>query len=459
MKFLDEKYFETANKNREECRKQALVQRNYLTNESTAKYHGRAVYTMFMPKLFSEKETEKFKSIVEMSNRIFNKVIKRYCENAEFRKAFGFSKELEELILLDNGYENVIPVSRIDIFFNEDEKSSDYMNFKFCEINTDGSSAMNEDRELVTAVKKTGVFNEFEKEYELKSFELFDSLVDEFLKIYETYGKKVENPNIVITDFTENATSEEFKQFKKAFERKNLNCEIVDIRDFEYQNGVLKTPNKMKVDLVYRRAVTADIMKNYDFIQPFLNAVKDGAVCLMGSFRTQVVHTKTLFEVLCNTKLTSLFLEKDELEFIENHIPKTFELSRENKLINIDEIKKERKKWIVKPTDSYGSKNVLSGVECENDEEWAEFIDNCLELDDKYIVQEFITPYRSKNLDFIDGNGFEDIKEYFNLTGLFSYGGKFSGVYSRVAQNEVISTVYSEIALPSFCVSERKNSI
>ena len=98
-------------------------------------------------------------------------------------------------------------------------------------------------------------------------------------------------------------------------------------------------------------------------------------------------------------------------------------------------------------------------MECENDEEWAEFIDNCLELDDKYIVQEFITPYKSKNLDFIDGNGFEDVKEYFNLTGLFSYGGKFSGVYSRVAQNEVISTIYSEIALPSFCVSERKNNI
>lgn len=459
MKLLDEEYFKLASKNKKDCRKQALVQRNYLVNESTAKYHGRAVYTLFMPKLFSRQETEKFENIVEMSNRIFNKVVERYCKNADFRSAFGFSKELEELILLDNGYGNVIPVSRIDIFFNEDEKSQDYMNFKFCEINTDGSSAMNEDRELVTAVKKTGVFSEFEKQYDLKSFELFDSLAEEFVKLYQNYDKKVDNPNIVITDFTENATSEEFKQFKKAFERRNLNCEIVDIRELKYENGVLKTPDGTRVDLVYRRAVTGDIMKNYEFVQPFINAVKDGAVCLMGSFRTQIVHTKTLFEVLCNTELTSLFLEKDELDFIEKHIPKTFELSRENNLICIDEIKKERKKWIVKPTDSYGSKNVLSGVECENDEEWAEFIDNCLELDDKYIVQEFITPYKSKNLDFIDGNGFEDIKEYFNLTGLFSYGGKFSGVYSRVAQNEVISTIYSEIALPSFCVSERKNNI
>ena len=53
MKKFDDEYFALAASVPEVCRKAALRQRSYLVHESTARYHGRVVYTLFMPKLFS----------------------------------------------------------------------------------------------------------------------------------------------------------------------------------------------------------------------------------------------------------------------------------------------------------------------------------------------------------------------------------------------------------------------
>ena len=67
-------------------------------------------------------------------------------------------------------------------------------------------------------------------------------------------------------------------------------------------------------------------------------------------------------------------------------------------------------------------------------------------------MQEFVTPYVTKNTDFSEDNKYCN---YSNLTGLFLYGGHFRGIYSRVSKTEIISTQYSEITLASMAVSER----
>lgn len=456
MKKFDDEYFALATADPEASRKAALRQRSYLVNESTARYHGRVVYTVFMPKLFSGAEVIRMKEICAASMQIFDKVIARYETDAAFRAAFGFPRELEELILLDPGYGRVLPVSRIDIFFNEDEKSPDYMDFHFCEINTDGSSAMNEDRELVLSLQDQPVFQAFSRRHTVKPFELFDSLCRSFLALYAKtpFAAGRPQPNVAIVDFNESATSEEFLQFQKAFERLGVMCEVCDIRELTFDGRALTTKSGMPVDLVYRRAVTSDILRHFDEVGAFVAAAKSRAVCLMGGFKTQIIHSKTLFEVLCDRRLTEKFLTPEELDFIDRHVPKTYALRADNPLIDLEAVKRERQKWIIKPAESYGSRGVLSGVECETQAEWAEFIDQCLALDEKYILQQFIEPYCSRNLDFIDGDGFRDVKDYYNLTGMFCYAGQFAGLYSRVAAGEIISTIYSEIALPSFLVEE-----
>lgn len=415
----------------------------YIQN-STAKYHGRCVRTLYMPKLFTLDEVDLFERLIDTLYGIFYKVMDRYQTDAEYRRLFGFDKRLEKLILREPTYDCPLPVARIDIFLNEETGE-----FYFCEFNTDGSSAMNEDRELNNAIKLTKAYQEFAAKHELKTFELFDSWVEEFLAIYASFKHKKANPHVAIIDFMESATNEEFKIFAKAFEKHGISTEICEIRDLTYEDGVLKSPSGIGIDVIYRRAVTSDIMKHFDEVQPFIRAVVEEKVCLIGDFRTQIVHNKVLYKILHDER-TKVFLTEEENSYVEAHVP--FTVSLEDGKFDYEEVISHKNNWIIKPEDSYGSKGVHAGVEC-NDGEWKQFVDEC--INQGYILQQFCMPYESDNIDLVKDPD-ATFRPYCNLTGLFVYNGRFRGCYSRISQSEIISTQYSEMALPTIVVQERE---
>ena len=369
-----------------------------------------------------------------------------YAKDEDYRRLFGFEPKLEELILREPTYDSPIPIARIDIFYNEETGD-----FKFCEFNTDGTSAMNEDRELNIAIQKTKAYQQMAETHEFKSFELFDSWVETFLEIYHSSQNPKEHPNVAIVDFMENATEMEFQIFAEHFRMHGCNAQLCEIRDLVYQDGALYTPDGMQVDAIYRRAVTSDIMKHYEEVGDFIAAVKDNAVCLIGDFRTQIAHNKILYKIL-HLPQTQVFLTEEENAFVKAHVPMTYSIHDER--LNIEEILTEKDKWILKPEDSYGSQGIHAGVEC-NAEEWKEyFYKERNDADSTYLIQEFCVPYQTMNVDLAQGE--RTFFPVYNLTGLFTYGGKFRGVYSRISKSEIISTQYSEMALPTLFVTQKK---
>ena len=100
-------------------------------NGSTAKYHGRCVSTLYVPKMFTTEDIAYFRQLIKELYGIFDKVIDHYRSDAEYRSLFGYDKRLEELILREKRYNSNIPIARIDIFYNEATKE-----FCFCEFNT-----------------------------------------------------------------------------------------------------------------------------------------------------------------------------------------------------------------------------------------------------------------------------------------------------------------------------------
>lgn len=411
--------------------KSGLESLDYL-DHSTAKYHGKTIYSLYVPKILNEETVRVFEHTAETMARIMKKVILEYMNNEEYRHLFGFSKQIERLILHDPGYENILPVCRVDIFYNEETGK-----FYFCEFNTDGSSSMNEDRELCKAFEKTALYQSLCKDYEVKSFELFDSLVDAFLKNYETYPYKVEKPVVAIVDFLELGCSmEEFEQFRKSFEKRGLQAFICDIRSLHLEEDRLCMEDHTPVDLIYRRAVTSDICEKEDEVKDFIEAVLSYKVCCMGGFCTQVAHDKSLFYILRH-EMTEKILTQEENLFIKEHIPYTEELT--DLVITRTDILQNKDKWLIKPKNSYGARGIYAGMHVTN-REWEELVKK--HQDSNYIMQQFILPYRTANIDFHKENPF--LRPYSNLTGLYVYNGKFAGVYSRQSDHEIISSVYDE---------------
>ncbi len=445
-------YCRTINGNIKEHIKSANSAKEYIAN-STAKYHNRVVRAMYIPKIFTKREIQTFENLVTTLYGIFNKVMAKFYEDEKYRQLFGFEKELLNLILREKTYECNIPISRIDVFYNEQTRR-----FNFCEFNTDGTSAMNEDRELNISLKLTKAYKMFEENYNIETFELFDTWIDEFLKIYEDYAtknNKEKTPNVAIVDFTSIGTLNEFEIFKQRFLKRKINAQICDVEDLVYADNKLKTKNGDTINAIYRRAVTTDIMKNLDKAEHMINATINGDVCLVGDFRTQIAHNKILFKIL-HMEQTHAFLTKAECDFIKAHVPYTTSLTLqalENKQDFAKEVYTKKDNWIIKPEDSYGSKGVHAGVEDTN-EQWQEHVNAC--LDKGYIIQRFYNPYQMDNIDLaIKQDDKAQWCKTSNLTGLFVYNGKMCGTYSRISYDEMISTQYNEMSLPTIVVSRK----
>lgn len=398
--------------------------------------------TLQIPKVFDTATIEQFRMIVRTSCRIFGKVIRAYREQAEYRRLFSFSKELEELILLPTPYDGVLPIARLDIFYNEENGT-----FKFCEINTDGTAAMLRDQELRKALIHNPAHQSVIRQFELHHFELFDTWVQTFLSLYESYPKKKKKPNVAIADILENATLREFEEFARRFQNAGVNCEICDIRSMQYRNGVLYSPEGNRIDAVYRRAVTADVMEHYEEVSDFLNAVRDDAVFLAGAFDTQIIHTKCLFYVL-NHALTFAFLSKEEQTFVREHIPFTVEFS--SQYITMEEVSANKDSYILKPMDSYASKGVYAAGREYDREEWNTLLGKL--YGKGYICQQYCEQYMTENIDFVWGDG--KWHPYINMPGLYVYNGEFAGVLMRMACEERIIVAHeNERTVPVFTVN------
>jgi rRNA processing protein Krr1/Pno1 len=96
--------------------------------------------------------------------------------------------------------------------------------------------------------------------------------------------------------------------YQSLFSHRGYQAEVLDLRDLLYEDGKLISKYTHRtIDVVYRRAVTRDIMEHYDEIQSFIQAVKDDHVCLIGAFQTQLIHHKEISKVLVKPSHAEIF--------------------------------------------------------------------------------------------------------------------------------------------------------
>lgn len=404
---------------------------------SNAKYKGKPVPFLYHPMFFSEEDIKNFEKISEVIISITNKVTNHYVENEDFRNKFGFPKLIEDLIQVDNGYDINVPIGRFDIFYK------DYDNFKFCEINTDGSSAMNEDNTIGRILLETEGLKDFGEIYALDYFELIDSWVEDSIEIFKKYDPDNPKPNVAIVDFVESGTSAEFEEFKKSYISHGYNCIIADPRDLSYRDGKLYKDD-YRIDLVYRRIVTFELIEKAEQIPVFIEAYKNRAFCCIGSIKSQVVHNKIIFKILHDDD-TQALLSNEEKEFVKAHIPFTGIFNGE--MSKFEMVLKNKDKFIMKPMDLNASQGVFAGKDFRYDE-WKIKLKEIWDKD--YIYQEFYDPFEREHIVFKSRR--PEVEEFKSILGLFLYKEKFAGMYTRIGKNNIISGITDYYTVPNIVV-------
>ena len=405
--------------------------------------HGEPAPFPFVPYPFNKADLDYIGAQCRMAHGILCKVIRRYLDDPSYRAMFKLPPEVERLVLLPCNYDQLLPMGRFDFFLDEDDLS-----YKFCEFNTDGSGAMSRDFMIGQALMKSETFKRFSQRHEVRQFELFDSWVEAFMRIYRTDENAVEHPTVCITDFRESGVFSDFNRFIEAFERAGIPARFVDTRAFEFDGEHLRDASDGTViDAIYRRAVTSELLQHPGECDALIDAVAAEKVCLIGHFRTTVVHSKMVSIALFDEK-TRAFLTPEERAFIDAHLPRTYQLTSTPAGFTLDEVKANKDSWIIKPADDYGAHGVYPGVDFDA-AAWERIVDD--NLDSGYIVQEFYPP---RHVDIVNTELDEadpcKVESWESMPGVYLYDGKPVGFYCRLGQEGVIAIDHGGLCANSF---------
>lgn len=423
---------------------------------STAIVHDKHVACSFIPRLFNDRTYRAMKECAETAHRILCKVMQHYLDDPDYRDVFNFDPRLEEIILIPRRYDSLLPFARVDTFMNEDDYT-----FKFCEFNGDGSAGMNENREITLSVAGTPTFREFVKSYRVQTCEIFNQWVGEFIEIYGTFENRVKNPRFAIADYLDHGVVAEFKHFARLFEYRGYPCTVVDVRELTFDGEVLRDKNNQRVDAIWRRCVTNDVLEFWDETQPLIEAVRAGKVALIGSFAGHIIHDKQINKALFHPK-TRAFLTEDEAKFVDETVPFTAFLNDDD--VDLEEIRTTKDKWIIKPTDAYGGDGVYAGAQVDQ-QTWDEVVDKYANgaAGAPFIVQTFISPYKTDTIPYETveelANGDKPVEraQYNNLNGLYLLNGKFGGVFSRLGPKHIITKPMGSITAATIWVHDEQD--
>lgn len=420
----------------EQCRQdyQSIISR---VENSSAKFQGETIPFLYQPMFFTHGDILAFAKLTNIVMGILDKVVEKYLASAEFRKKFGFSPLLEELILVDPGYPTPVPMARLDIFYYQPH------NFKFCEFNADGSSGMNKSNVLEKIFLDSLPMRRLKLKYKIHYFELIEKWVNHCLQLYDQFAPQQTKPNVAIVDWQGAGNIKEFEAFQEAFMQKGCRTVIADPRQLKYDGRMLSYQD-MKIDLVYRRVVTSELIQRQAEVRDLISAYRDKAVCMVGPLRSEISHNKIIFKVLHQD--TEDILTAEEREFVQQHIPFTAEFQGDRSIFS--QVLKNKDRYVLKPTDMYAAAGVYLGKEF-SETRWRQIIEQCWE--NNYLYQEYCQPFCGR---LVDIEQRVSTSLYNQMVGLFVYDKKFSGLYTRVGQGDVISQQQGYFILPNYYLAE-----
>ena len=406
--------------------------------EYGATYKEEEIPTLYDAYFYNQEDYKIYEDMIDIFMSIVEKVTKEYVENKSYRKIFDLDPLTEKLILKDPGYNISTPIARFDVMYDGRE------DYKFCELNTDGSSAMLEDKSLADLMKETKAIEKLKEKYEIEHIDLLQTLVDSIEDLYHKAKNTRKKINIAIVDIIE-FDNIEFKTIQKLFEKKGHNCKIADLKDLKRKEDGLYIED-MKIDLVYRRLVTSDLIENKDIGKDLIESYLNDEIITIGSFRSTLFYTKDIFRIL-RLKESQKILSEKENEFIKKHIPYTEKFSYQK---DKEKILENKDKYILKPIQGYASHGIYVGK--EHDKKEPEKI--LEEIKDKnYIYQEY---YMVKPLEFVK---MEDekakLEDFSYVTGLFAYNKKFIAPYMRIGNAALISSAREYYVVSSLKIKEK----
>ena len=289
--------------------------------------------------------------------------------DAALRAQFGLTAWEEQLIHADPGFPAASPTSRLDAFFAGGEGG-----LQFTEYNAETPAGAAYNDALTAAFQALPVMHAFQRTHLAFPIPAAPAVVHALLAAFHAWRGVRERPVVGIIDWREVPTATEFELFRQAFAAEGIPAAIVDPRDAEYANGVLRFAGGPPVTLLYKRVLIDELVTREGLDSPVVRAVRDGAVCMVNPFRCKLLHKKASLAVVSDEAHAHL-LPAAEREAVLRHVPWTRLVAERHTTVDgervdlLPYIAANRERLVLKPNDEYGGKGIVLGWTV-SDTEW-----------------------------------------------------------------------------------------
>jgi hypothetical protein len=221
-------------------------------------------------------------------------------------------------------------------------------------------------------------------------------LLASLLKAWKEFGGRTK-PNIAILEFRQpfqTVDSQEHLLLAELFRRAGYQASLVAPEEIQYSGGALSA-NGMKIDVVYRGVTAHEFMLRFDLMHPLVRAYREGHVCVVNSFRTEMTRKRALFALLSEPEVTAAF-PLAERKAIAETIPWTrvvahAKASYQGQEIDLPEfLLQHRETLVLRPNDPGAGLPSYEGPALP-DAAWARACQQALRQ--SYVVQERVEPH------------------------------------------------------------------
>lgn len=414
-------------------------------------FGGRRLSPYLRPHFVTREDWTRVVAICETVWSAMQKVKDAAVQNPSLLDELGVTEIEKDLVTIDPKYAQVSPTARLDSFLTKDA-------YSFVELNGESPAGIAYADSASNIFSELSVMKRFSQEFDARPFSGSGKMLDVLLRAYEEYlGRKPEHaPCIAIVDLKGLPTQKEFELFKEYFESEGYPSIICSPDELEW-NGSRLSANGVEIDIVYKRLLVNEYLPIIGEYPNLLHAYRAGAVCMVNSFRSKIIHKKAIFAVLTNEKHAHLF-SRDELAKISEHVPWTRKVREEKTLHGDSEIdlleytRSNRDRLVLKPNDDYGGTGIYIGWN-SSESEWDEAIKFAL-TDGDYLVQERVSTAREVFPALQDDGSVIYTEQLVDLDPLL-FNGKVGSAFTRLSYTELANVSSGGGMVPTFIISEK----
>ncbi|WP_437561362.1 hypothetical protein [Sorangium sp. So ce542] len=390
---------------------------------------GRALCRHLRPYLIAEHDYAAVARAAERIAAALERVARRALVDAALAEELGLSADERALAALDPGEGPFLTVGRLDMLVTEG-------GFSFIEYNADSPAGITDQLLIEETLMALPHLAPLRGGRGVRAPAPHRALLRALREGYAAWGGREARPTIAIVDWKTAATSAEFKVLSDLFSAEGHRALILDPDELELDGGRLSAGGA-RIDLVYRRVITQELVGRRGLDHPLVRAYRDRAAYVANSFRTKPLNKKAAFAVLSAPEFADLF-SPEQRAAIAEHIPWTRRVragrtswrGRDVDLLEL--IAAEQESFVLKPNDDYGGKGVLLGWQTPPDA-WRAAVRDAEAQ--RAIVQERSRARTARMPTFRDG-GVAEEEVYFDLCP-FVFAGRMEGAMVRLSASAV----------------------